>query len=745
VDQHPRFAVDLTGNGTADLVGFGDAGVWTALGNGDGTFAEAKFVLASFGQGMTVVAISRYDRIVGSRGIWRSTDSGATWQNVHQFPPGETVGQLEWAQGSDHLVYAAGGSALAISEDGGATFRNVFPWGTGPAKRVNHVAVWQNEPSDPAPAVIYALGDSTMFVSVDGGKSWMQDKGTLPRSVGAAASSTANGNAPKVIVVSPRWPLEVYVAGNGTGAAAPASLYRGDYSQFPLGNQTSTWEPVVLSVDLTEPTAPHYRGQDSGMAFLATTRKGRGDLLFYGAQRRPVYVGPLYPTAGSEWHPLDDHLHVDLHGILLSPDFEAMIEDGTYRAKAGTLWLLSDGGIYRSTADQPVFEHAENVATLSVVNVAGVAIDGKGPAFSLNTGDNDGFYSDDGAQTWSYQDYGGGDNDCSFADPLRPNSILVFTPRWSKTVTVYETSPGSFPNLRSATSDRHMVPGPPFLQSSEPPRPLWNAISTYGNRGSRPIVLGLPGEPQPPQGDYVFILNPTTAMPQLVRTQNILDIKSRDEWVTTANAPGQGTNVYLQGPPLPGPNLAIVQASGGHGSPVFFVGGAGQLWSWTEGQPSWTQIVPRAGVSAVVRFFVDPYRPNLIYVLDQGGVKRSDDGGSTWLLDQGLTAQLTWNGKIAISTNDDSSGVGDMYDTVLSDMQFDPSNALVRFAVGEGGAFATNDGGTWKRLLHSGALAGRPTNCFYDWISNHDLPALYVAFAGRSMVRITGLWPDLIL
>jgi phospholipase C len=54
--QHPRFVVDLTGDGHADIIGFGDDGVWTALGNGDGTFAAAKFVLQDFGvnQGWSV-------------------------------------------------------------------------------------------------------------------------------------------------------------------------------------------------------------------------------------------------------------------------------------------------------------------------------------------------------------------------------------------------------------------------------------------------------------------------------------------------------------------------------------------------------------------------------------------------------------------------------------------------------------------------------------------------------------------
>ena len=49
VNMHPRFVVDLNGDGMADIVGFGDAGVWTALGNGDGTFAAPRLVLGNYG------------------------------------------------------------------------------------------------------------------------------------------------------------------------------------------------------------------------------------------------------------------------------------------------------------------------------------------------------------------------------------------------------------------------------------------------------------------------------------------------------------------------------------------------------------------------------------------------------------------------------------------------------------------------------------------------------------------------
>jgi hypothetical protein len=69
----------------------------------------------------------------------------------------------------------------------------------------------------------------------------------------------------------------------------------------------------------------------------------------------------------------------------------------------------------------------------------------------------------------------------------------------------------------------------------------------------------------------------------------------------------------------------------------------------------------------------------------------------------------------------------------------------VRFAAGEGGVYATFDGSTWSRLLHTGALCGRPANIYYDNVTGPTMPAVYVGFAGRSVVRINELRPVIIL
>ena len=244
---------------------------------------------------------------------------------------------------------------------------------------------------------------------------------------------------------------------------------------------------------------------------------------------------------------------MDLHGIFLSADFAATFEDGVYRHIAGTVWMASDGGIFLSNDGGRNFHSAIGINTLSCVNIAGVALPGKGPVISLNTGDNDGYTSSDGGATWRPQNYGGGDNDCSYADPLRPHSMLVFTPRRDEhgkdgvassvgqTVTLYEADQGELPDLGSSDM-RHVVPGP----SLRPKSRLWNANSGFALRGFRPIVLNMTDDPADAPGDYVFIryfgnytdrnVTPNIVLPDnlaiLLRTRRIRDIEKRKDWDT---------------------------------------------------------------------------------------------------------------------------------------------------------------------------------------------------------------------
>jgi hypothetical protein len=64
VEKHPRFLADLTGDGRADIVGFGQPGVWVSLNTGNGTFAAPQMVLASFGYNAGAWRVSKHPRFL---------------------------------------------------------------------------------------------------------------------------------------------------------------------------------------------------------------------------------------------------------------------------------------------------------------------------------------------------------------------------------------------------------------------------------------------------------------------------------------------------------------------------------------------------------------------------------------------------------------------------------------------------------------------------------------------------------
>jgi Subtilase family/FG-GAP-like repeat len=59
---------DLTGDGRADIVGFGDAGVWVALNNGNGTFQAPSKVLNAFAYSAGSWRVEKHPRFLAGKG-----------------------------------------------------------------------------------------------------------------------------------------------------------------------------------------------------------------------------------------------------------------------------------------------------------------------------------------------------------------------------------------------------------------------------------------------------------------------------------------------------------------------------------------------------------------------------------------------------------------------------------------------------------------------------------------------------
>jgi hypothetical protein len=110
IEKHPRFLADLTGDGKADIVGFGDAGVWVSLNNGNGTFQNPQMVVANFAYNAGGWRVEKHPRFLadltgdgradivgfGDAGVWVSLNNGnGTFQN-----PQKVI---------DNFAYDAGG------------------------------------------------------------------------------------------------------------------------------------------------------------------------------------------------------------------------------------------------------------------------------------------------------------------------------------------------------------------------------------------------------------------------------------------------------------------------------------------------------------------------------------------------------------------------------------------------------------------------------------------------------------
>ena len=110
VEKHPRFLADLTGDGRADIVGFGTAGVWVSLNNGNGTFQAPTKVVDNFAYEAGGWRVEKHPRFLadltgdgradivgfGTAGVWVSLNNGnGTFQ-----APTKVV---------DNFAYEAGG------------------------------------------------------------------------------------------------------------------------------------------------------------------------------------------------------------------------------------------------------------------------------------------------------------------------------------------------------------------------------------------------------------------------------------------------------------------------------------------------------------------------------------------------------------------------------------------------------------------------------------------------------------
>ncbi len=669
-------------------------------------------------------------------GVYRSTDGAKTWALAHKFIRNGQVGNvgcLAVAPDNPATIFAAGQFAVAKSTDNGLTWSESVPQ---PGTTVNYVA---SGPQQGAVKRVYAVGTGVWY-SQDGGTTWQRD----PTTLSLGFPTDAVGLASRALAIHPNNPRIIYLALN-QGDDNLLSVWRGDFSNFNATGSAVWVKLPTVKKDYDGTTA-------SGGNYVMAHQAPNGQFFLIASDRRTAHISIGEPSTQDSWKRIDGgNAHVDPHGIALTPDFQYYNTNPAPNA-FGRMFMVNDGGVVRSTDGGKNWVRGKGLGTLGIVNVAILPKPNGKPGICIGMGDNSGYFSGNGGDSWRTQDYRGGDNDCTFSDPRQPSRLIVFAPRSGpgiftgksnkrRDVYLYAKN-GGIPNGAVGTGDKKVILGPPALPGQD--SATWNTVSNFCNAGYRPLILTLASESPRPDGDFITIRQ-TPAAAKLLRTTAMSQISSHQDWVTNATSENEGAKVFQQGPNLPDIQVNVVQASGGHNSPVYYVSdGFNQkrLWKWSAGMAAWSPIVPVAagavGPSSAQRFFADPYRPNLLYVLGTDHVYRTDNGGSTWAIDTDLERALTDNGSTTVNVSADPSPGA----ALLRDVIFDPVLPEYRFAVGPVGVFYTSNGINWKPLLQSCAMPLRPNNAYYDRETNPCIRALYVATSNNGLLKITGLPPD---
>ena len=703
---------------------------------------------------------------IGSKSAEDPGWHNAKWVEV-PIPNAGTVWNLAVApkSGSIRRVYGAGPNQLWYSDNAGNS--------------------WYRDSGNVPPAVQY--GDFSVEVPVGGNSSAVlaldpQNPTRLYLAVPALANGPiyfAKGNPPDGT------PCDPTTCGEG-------SIWLGDYSNFlPKQNEKATWR------QLPGPPNPKNDATMSGRVYIVTHRLPNGHLLFF-SDFTHVYVAQIDPSAGKApenvlWHRLSGNdpsesrgdfranqlfVHVDPHAIAVSPDLDMTLKPATAPAPynlnseldqctKGTIYMSNDGGVYRSVdcgrdgvAGWSLGRGLANIQGIS--GFAGLAVQGEGPALYYGGTDDDNFFSVNGGQSWqNHPTFDCADCGAFFSDPSVPDRVLEIEGLPRGTILLDIKPPDKAQHYPNGSNKNNVL-----LDGSLYPPGFTNEAfpgADITQTGYRPLVLSLAGEQLCEGCDTDFILlhfadskgNPVRQLLRTTKFAKLAQAPSAQVWDTTATEDGPDTPVFKQGPPLPqgiSPK-AVVQASGGHDSPTdsptFYVGdpeivdGTKKLWKWHRGMLTWQEIVPSTSPSPPYvktlearRFFVDPYNPKLIYILDQDGIKRSDDGGQRWVKDALLDQVVTENG--AYSYKITRFGGNDIGETaVLNDMVFDPAERYTRFAIGTAGVFFTVNGRDWQRLLSTMALPGYPKAAYFDRISDPSNRAVYLAMDGRGILRLS--------
>ena len=630
----------------------GSGGLWKSTDGGQ-TFAmawdtqlpQSMGAVAVDSQGVVWAGTGEPDHGGGSayygKGIYKSTDGGATWVNMG-LEDGDTIGQIVIDPRDNDRVFVAVMGALHdteptrglfMTEDGGANWDRVIIPESSSTGAID-VTINKTNPEIMLATTWDKIRDeksrlygphSYVYRSIDGGHTWLNvHSPPLPQSEkNPALQTTANLVGRMGVDFSDSDPNRAYLI-----SSTAAGAFNGFFTSTDAG---ATWSAV-------------------GSTSTGTLQTISGGFAWWFGR---VYVDPVNPlhvfvagvslaestNGGASWLPTSNSPHADQHGFEWDPFI------------ANKVYLGNDGGLYRSTQNGAARGTWTKAPRLPVTQFYAMDVSVQDGA-RLNAGSQDngslrswGPGNQDNTVNGDWSGFVGGDGMMNRIDPTNDHKFYGcsqnggcrgFAPPPTPAGGFSMTMPGAdrknwVAPIEFAADPRFVFGGSNFVlrMNTDIGQRAWLRISPDLTEGTVPRAPGF---------GTITALGTTVADANLVYagTDSGLMWVSRNAMAEPATAV---TWQKLESPVFPGrwvtritvdqdnPKVAWASFSGwrsGDGYP--------HLVMTTDGGNTWADIagkkLPQAPINDVIRH---PAKPKWLFVATDVGVFRSTNLGKTWL------------------------------------------------------------------------------------------------------------------
>jgi photosystem II stability/assembly factor-like uncharacterized protein len=633
----------------AVYIATGSGGIWRSTDGGqtfatawDSQLPQSIGAVAVDSQGVVWAGTGEVDHGGGSayygKGIYKSTDDGATWTNMG-LEDGDTIGQIVIDPRDDNRVFVAVMGALHdtlptrglfLTEDGGASWtRVIVPESTSTG--AIDVTINKTNPDIMLATTWDKIRDEKsrifgphayLYRSTDGGRTWANvHNAPLPQSETNPALQTPDNLVGRMGVdFSDSDPTRAYLI---------SSTARGNYNGFFTSTDAgATWTPV---------------GQQSG----GTLQSISGGFAWWFGR---VYIDPVDPqhvfvagvnlaeslNGGLTWT-TSNTVHADQHGLEFDPFTPGKVHLGN---DGGFYWSMQNGaarGTWTKTPRLPVTQfYAMDVSVQDGSRVnAGSQDNGSLKSWALDNTVNGDWFG-----------LLGGDGMMNRIDPTNDRKYYACSQNggcrgFVGTDTGQSSFSMAFPQttrrnwvtpIEFAADSRFMFGGSNFVHRMDtepgPGQRVWQQISPDLTEGT---------EPRAPGFGTITALGTTTADPNLVYagTDSGLMWVSRNAMA----APEEVTWTKLESPVFPGrwvtritvdpQNAKVAWATfsgwrSGDGYPhIVMTSDGGNTWVDIAGKK-----LPQAPINDVIRH---PSKPKWLFVATDVGVFRTTNLGKTWI------------------------------------------------------------------------------------------------------------------